>query len=170
MFRQANPRFESNCEYKSGPVDSFRLQFSNDSFCGFNLTYGANKICDIANLLSNGYSHANLATFTDLFCSDSPNSPTFANLFCSDSPHSPTCFARTRQTGRNSPKAIFEKNVPRLAKLARVICETCSHFTSSHCLQFTQIQQILRVFTTINELNPYKSLWYSKHSFCVFDF
>ncbi len=67
----------------------------------------------------------------------SPDSPTFANLFCSDLPNSPkfaSGFAWTRQTRRNSPKAIFEKNVTRLAKFARVIRETCTNFASSHCL------------------------------------
>jgi hypothetical protein len=77
MFRQANPRFESNCEYESGPVDSLRLQFSNDSFCGFNLTYGANKICEaifqktkpISTNTTNLSSLNELSPYKSLWCS-----------------------------------------------------------------------------------------------------
>jgi hypothetical protein len=76
-------------------------------------------------------------------CADSPDSPTFANLFCSDSPNSPkfaSGFARTRQTRRNLPKVIFEKNVTRLAKFMRVIRVTSAAFASSHCLCKNQSQ------------------------------
>jgi hypothetical protein len=79
-------------------------------------------------------------TFAKPCCADSPDSPTFANLFGSDSPNSPkfaSGFARTRQTRRNLPKAIFEKNVTRLAKFAGVIRETRANFASSHCLVLT---------------------------------
>ena len=48
--------------------------------------------------------------------------------------HSPTCFARTR---RHSPKAIFEKNVTRLAKFAQVLSESRKFGTSCHSLPFT---------------------------------
>jgi len=48
--------------------------------------------------------------------------------------HSPTCFAWTRQTRQHSPKAIFEKNVTRLAKFARVLSELRKFGTSGHCL------------------------------------
>ncbi len=39
----------------------------------------------------------------------------------------------TRQNQPHSPKAIFEKNVTRLAKFARVICNSYE-FGASHCL------------------------------------
>ncbi len=70
-------------------------------------------------------------------CADSPVSLTFAKPCYADSPnsrHSPSHFASTRQTRQHSPKAIFEKNVTRLAKFARVIRETRADFASSHCL------------------------------------
>jgi hypothetical protein len=52
--------------------------------------------------------------------------------------HLPNHFARTCQTRQNLPKAIFEKNVTRLAKFAQVIRETRGHFASSHCLLIVQ--------------------------------
>jgi hypothetical protein len=50
-----------------------------------------------------------------------------------------TYFARTRQTRRHSPKAIFEKNVTRLAKFARVTRESRKFGASSHCLVSLQM-------------------------------
>jgi hypothetical protein len=63
------------------------------------------------------------STFAEPLCEYSPDSPTFAKLFC-----------KTCQTRQHSPKAIFEKNVTRLAKFARVICESRKFGASSHCL------------------------------------
>jgi riboflavin biosynthesis pyrimidine reductase len=48
--------------------------------------------------------------------------------------HSPSRVARTRQTCRHSPKAIFEKNVTRLDKFARVTRESCEFGVSGHSL------------------------------------
>jgi hypothetical protein len=42
--------------------------------------------------------------------------------------------ARTRQTCLHSPKAIFEKNVTRLAKFTQVMSESREFGASSHCL------------------------------------
>jgi hypothetical protein len=56
--------------------------------------------------------------------SDWPDSPTFSKLCCADS-----------QTRRDSPKAIFEKNVTRLAKFARVIRNSRKFGASGHCLE-----------------------------------
>ncbi len=42
----------------------------------------------------------------------------------------------TRQTRPHSPKAIFEKNVTRIAKFARVIRDSREFGASSHCLRF----------------------------------
>jgi hypothetical protein len=43
--------------------------------------------------------------------------------------------AWTHQTHQHSPNAIFEKNVTRLAKFARVICESLKFGTISHCFE-----------------------------------
>jgi hypothetical protein len=51
--------------------------------------------------------------------------------------HLPSTFARTGQTHQHLPKAIFEKNVTRLAKFVRVIRESREFGASSHCLLFT---------------------------------
>ncbi len=48
--------------------------------------------------------------------------------------HLPSRVARTRQTRRHSPKAIFEKNVTCLAKFARVTCESRKFGTSGNSL------------------------------------
>ncbi len=53
--------------------------------------------------------------------------------------HSPNCVARTRQIRQHLPKAIYEKNVTRLAKFAPVICESREFGVSSHCLVLTII-------------------------------
>jgi hypothetical protein len=56
-------------------------------------------------------------TFAELCCADSPDSLTFAEPCCADSP------SHVTQTRRHSTKAIFEKNVTRLDKFARVTRE-----------------------------------------------
>ena len=43
------------------------------------------------------------------------------------------------------PKTIFEKNVTRLAKFARVIRETRAKFASSHCLKKTLLSKNLTI-------------------------
>jgi hypothetical protein len=86
---------------------------------------------------------------------DSPDSPTSLSHFvrlasvagicqtvlrdAPDSPHLPSHFARTRRTRQHSPKAIFEKNVTRLAKFARVTCESREFGASSHCLVLVHV-------------------------------
>jgi hypothetical protein len=89
-------------------------------------SFKISKLCSLANL-------ANLANLASKKCPnprkcwDSPDSPTFANQFGKDSPDLPTFtkqFGRTRQTCRHLSKAIFEKNVTRLAKFAQVLSES----------------------------------------------
>ncbi len=48
--------------------------------------------------------------------------------------HTPSHVARTRQTRRHSPKAILDKNVTRLDKFARVMCESREFGASGHSL------------------------------------
>jgi hypothetical protein len=52
----------------------------------------------------------------------------------------PNHLPSTRQTRRHSPKAIFEKNVTRLATFARVIRHSCEFGASGHCLGKAHIQ------------------------------
>ncbi len=49
-------------------------------------------------------------------------------------PHSPSHLPSTRQTRQHLPKAIFEKNVTRLDKFARVMGESREFGVSGHCL------------------------------------
>jgi hypothetical protein len=58
--------------------------------------------------------------------SDLPDSPTFSKPCCTDS-----------QTHQDLPKAIFEKNVTRLAKFVRVIHDSREFGASGHCLEPT---------------------------------
>jgi hypothetical protein len=51
--------------------------------------------------------------------------------------HLPSTFARTPQTRRHSPKAIFEKNINHLAKFTRVMRESGECGASGHCLSKT---------------------------------
>jgi hypothetical protein len=60
--------------------------------------------------------------------------------------HLPSCVARTRQTHRDSPKAIFEKNVTCLAKFSRLMRESREFGASSHCLE---------IYSIFNKKNPY---------------
>ncbi len=53
---------------------------------------------------------------------------------CQTCIHQNVAICGTRQTRPHSPKAIFEKNVTRLAKFVRVIRDTCKFGASSHCL------------------------------------
>jgi hypothetical protein len=66
-------------------------------------------------------------TFAKPCCADSLNSPTFAKPFTEYSPDLPT-FA----------KGQVEKNVTRLAKSARVICDSRKFGASGHCLVLLQ--------------------------------
>jgi hypothetical protein len=85
-------------------------------------------ICACANLRQEAWRVlARLADICRAVLQDSPDSPTFAKPF-----------ARTRRTRRHLPKAIFEKNVTRLAKFARVIRESRKFGESSHCLVLNQ--------------------------------
>ncbi len=59
--------------------------------------------------------------------------------------HSPSRVARTRRTCRHLPKAIFEKNVTRIAKFTRVIFESRKFGASSHSLIFTQLSNNLKM-------------------------
>jgi hypothetical protein len=67
-----------------------------------------------------------------------------------------TCQTRIHQnvaicgTRRHSPKAIFEKNVTRLAKFVRVILDTREFGPSSHCLILINN---LRKLTNLDQLN-----------------
>ncbi len=53
----------------------------------------------------------------------------------------PSRVARTRQTCRHLPKAIFEKNVTRLDKFAQVMRESREFGASGHSLDIFQIRQ-----------------------------
>jgi hypothetical protein len=66
--------------------------------------------------------------------------------------HSPSRVARTRQTRRHSPKAIFEKNVTRLDKFARVTRESREFGASGHCLIQNQEKYSLSFKIQIHKL------------------
>ncbi len=98
--------------------------------------------------LRNGHSHANLANLSTrqkftIFGKYS-NLPkwSFSEMCqtCHTRRHSPNCFAQTRQIRRDSPKAIFEKNVTRLPKFARVLSESHKFGESGHSL--TKVQKL----------------------------
>jgi hypothetical protein len=101
--------------------------------------------CNLANLASKNCPNPRK-------CWDSPDSPTFANQFGKDSPDSLTFtkqFGRTRQTRRHSPNAIFEKNVTRLAKFARVLSESHKFGASGQCLIVSLFSFLGRLLTCL---------------------
>ena len=63
--------------------------------------------------------------------------------------HSPSRVDRTRQTRRHLPKAIFEKNVTRLVKFARVLSESREFGASGHCLINIPMQSLQFKYHTL---------------------